>query len=63
MPVLFLQGRHDPGQQPQEYDTVTDEVADGRLRFVDAGHFLHLEEPALVADAIREFVSSVGADG
>ena len=62
MPVLFLQGRHDPGQQPAEYDTVTDEVTDGRLQFVDAGHFLHLEEPTLVADAIREFVNSLGDD-
>ena len=62
MPVLFLQGRHDPGQQPHEYDTVTDEVADGRLQFLDAGHFPHLEEPAAVTTAIRAFVASIDDD-
>ncbi len=56
MPVLFLQGEHDPGQQPSEYETVTDEVADGHLQFVDAGHFLHLERPQLVSDAIAAFL-------
>lgn len=57
MPVLFLQGALDPGQQPTEYDTVTDEVADGHLEFVQAGHFLHLEAPEETSKAIRDFLS------
>ncbi len=61
MPVLFLQGRYDPGQQPHEYETVTDEVPNGQLQFVDAGHFPHLEQPALVTTAIRTFVDSIWA--
>ena len=56
MPVLFLQGRLDPGQQPHEYETVVDEVADGHLEFIEAGHFLHLERPDLVTEAIRSFL-------
>ena len=56
MPVLFLQGRLDPGQQPHEYETVTREVAQGHLAFVDAGHFLHLERPDAVTAAIRAFL-------
>ncbi len=59
MPVLFLQGRFDPGQHPSEYETVTDEVADGTLEFIDAGHFLHLEEPALVSAAIERWISTI----
>ena len=61
MPVLFLQGEHDPGQQPHEYETVTGEVADGRLQFVDAGHFLHLERPDLVSAAIGDWLTEQDA--
>jgi pimeloyl-ACP methyl ester carboxylesterase len=57
MPVLFLQGRLDPGQQPGEYFRVGESVARGRLQFVEAGHFLHLEAPELVNAAILAFLS------
>ena len=57
MPVLFLQGAKDPGQQPHEYETVTDEVANGHLQFVELGHFLHLEDPRVVNAAIRDFLT------
>ncbi|QUR66277.1 bifunctional 3-(3-hydroxy-phenyl)propionate/3-hydroxycinnamic acid hydroxylase [Mycobacterium spongiae] len=62
MPVLFLQGRYDPGQQPHEYETITCEVPDGRLEFVDAGHFAHLEKPAAVTAAIRGFLGAIEVD-
>jgi pimeloyl-ACP methyl ester carboxylesterase len=58
MPVLFLQGRLDPGQHPEEYFRVADTVADGELRFVEAGHFLHLEAPAAVNEAILDFLGT-----
>jgi pimeloyl-ACP methyl ester carboxylesterase len=57
MPVLFLQGALDPGQQPFEYDTVTDEVENGHLQFVDGGHFFHLEVPDVASGAIRAFLT------
>lgn len=57
MPVLFLQGALDPGQQPSEYETVTDEVADGHLEFIQAGHFPHLEAPDETTSAIRSFLT------
>jgi pimeloyl-ACP methyl ester carboxylesterase len=57
MPVLFLQGALDPGQQPAEYDTVTDEVANGHLQFVEGGHFFHLEVPDVASAAIRTFLT------
>lgn len=57
MPLLFLQGRLDPGQQPHEYETVTREVADGHLEFLDTGYCPHLEWPALVTAAIRKFLA------
>ena len=57
MPVLFLQGALDPGQQPTEYATVTDDVADGHLQFVQGGHFFHLEVPELATAAIGAFLT------
>ncbi len=57
MPVLFLQGAEDAGQQPHEYETVTDEVSNGHLQFLELGHFLHLEDPPVVNAAIREFLT------
>lgn len=59
MPVLFLQGRFDPGQHPEEYETVAAEVADGALEFIDAGHFLHLEEPELVSASVLRWLHSM----
>ena len=57
MPVLFLQGARDPGQQPHEYETVVEAVHDGYLQFVDSGHFCHLETPDEVSAAIRSFLT------
>ncbi len=57
MPVLFLQGELDPGQQPSEYETVTDEVANGHLQFIEGGHFFHLEIPDETSAAIRDFLT------
>lgn len=56
MPVLFLQGEHDPGQWPSEYKNVADTVPTGRVEFIDAGHFFHLERPELTNEAILHFL-------
>jgi pimeloyl-ACP methyl ester carboxylesterase len=57
MPVLFLQGRLDPGLRPEEYFRVAEAVPDGRLQFIEAGRFLQLEAPEPVNAAILAFLS------
>ncbi|MGC6521799.1 MAG: alpha/beta fold hydrolase [Candidatus Micropelagos thuwalensis] len=58
MPILFLQGRYDPGQHPSEYENTPDFVANGQVQFLEASHFPHMETPDLVTDAIREFLTT-----
>ncbi|MEM6310983.1 MAG: alpha/beta hydrolase [Pseudomonadota bacterium] len=54
MPVVFMQGQHDPGQRPEEYWETADMVPDGEVLIVDANHFIQAEKPELVADAARD---------
>jgi pimeloyl-ACP methyl ester carboxylesterase len=55
-PVLLLQGDDDPNQPHYYFEGAEDEFPDARLLFVpDTGHFLHLEQPAAVNCALREF--------
>ncbi|MEL6296440.1 MAG: alpha/beta hydrolase [Pseudomonadota bacterium] len=54
MPVVFMQGAHDPGQRPEEYWETADMVPDGEVLIVDANHFIQAEKPELVADAARD---------
>ena len=54
MPVLLIQGDHDPGQKAEEYMTSADLLPDARVALVGANHFLHAEDPHMVADLARE---------
>lgn len=54
MPVLLIQGDHDPGQKAEEYMTSADLLPDARVAIVGANHFLHAEDPHMVADLARE---------
>ncbi|MEO0384179.1 MAG: alpha/beta hydrolase [Pseudomonadota bacterium] len=54
MPVLLIQGTDDPGQQAEEYMTSADLLPDARVALVAANHFLHAEDPHMVADLARE---------
>ena len=56
MPVLFLQGTDDPGQWPSEYERVSETVPTGRVEFIDAGHFFHLERPEETNAAMLGFL-------
>ncbi len=56
MPVLFLQGRLDPGQHVEEYENTPDFVTNGRVQFLDGNHFFQLEVPDEASAAIREFL-------
>ncbi len=57
MPVLFLQGRLDPGQHVEEYANTPDFVANGRVQFLDGNHFFQLEVPDEASAAMRTFLS------
>jgi pimeloyl-ACP methyl ester carboxylesterase len=57
MPVLFLQGRLDPGQRPEDFFRVEEAIADGTLQFVEAGHYPHLEAPEKVNEAVLAFLA------
>ncbi|MEM9562568.1 MAG: alpha/beta hydrolase [Actinomycetota bacterium] len=57
MPVLFLQGRLDPGQHVEEYEKTPEFVSNGRVQFLDGNHFFQLEVPDEASAAMREFLS------
>ncbi|MEM9775932.1 MAG: alpha/beta hydrolase [Chloroflexota bacterium] len=57
MPVLFLQGRFDPGQHPEEYENTPNFVANGLVQFIDGNHFFQLGAPDATAAAMRAFLS------
>ncbi len=57
MPVLFLQGRFDPGQHPEEYENTPDFVTNGRVQFIDGNHFFQLGAPNETTSAMRNFLS------
>ncbi|TQV77899.1 alpha/beta fold hydrolase [Denitrobaculum tricleocarpae] len=54
MPVIFMQGAHDPGQRPEEYWRTAQVVPNGKVQIVDANHFIQAEKPKIVADAARD---------
>lgn len=55
MPILILQGKHDPGQHPEEYYNSHTICPDLRVEFIDAGHFFHGEVPEITNKAILNF--------
>ncbi|MEM9378174.1 MAG: alpha/beta hydrolase, partial [Pseudomonadota bacterium] len=58
MPIIFLQGVKDPGQHPEEYYRSESVVPNGELMIVDQNHFIHTENPELVADIARDLFSN-----
>lgn len=61
MPMLILQGRYDRGQHPEEYANSPSFVTDCQVRFVEANHFSHIENPTAVNAAIRSWLDEEGA--
>ncbi len=57
MPTLILQAWYDKGQHPEEYARSPDFVANARVQFIYANHFLHMENPVAVNRAIRKFLA------
>ncbi|MEL7179627.1 MAG: alpha/beta hydrolase [Pseudomonadota bacterium] len=62
MPVLLIQGTDDPGQKAEEYMTSADLLPDARVALVAANHFLHAEDPHMVADLARELFNNGNAN-
>ncbi|MEM8936361.1 MAG: alpha/beta hydrolase [Pseudomonadota bacterium] len=56
MPVVFLQGLRDRGQWPEEYYRSPDIIPNGRVVFVDTNHFIHAEDPMVVARVARNLI-------
>ncbi|MEL6804280.1 MAG: hypothetical protein AAFO91_10945, partial [Bacteroidota bacterium] len=57
MPVLFLQGKNDPGQHPEEYENTPDFVTNGRVQFIDGNHFFQLGASEAATVAMRAFLT------
>ncbi|MEM7658581.1 MAG: alpha/beta hydrolase, partial [Bacteroidota bacterium] len=57
MPVLFLQGKNDPGQHREEYENTPDFVKNGRVQFIDGNHFFQLGAPEAATAAMRDFLA------
>ena len=56
MPTLILQGRFDPGQHPEEYEHSHTLIPNGRVQFVEAGHFFHVETPEATSRVFLDFI-------
>lgn len=55
-PVLALAGRHDPFGTPEIIETAAKNVRDCRFSVVDGGHFMSIQNPDRVAEAMRDFL-------
>ena len=62
MPVLIVQGTRDPGQHAEEYYRSADVIPNGRVVLVDANHFIHTEDPKLVADLARDLFENLNSN-
>lgn len=59
MPVCFIQGELDPGQHRQDYKGIEQVRPNFSIRWInDVGHFLHLEKPQAVNEALLSFFGS-----
>jgi pimeloyl-ACP methyl ester carboxylesterase len=57
-PVLVLAGRFDPFSGPEAVDAGTAALPDRLFRAVEGGHFMTVQSPHLVADAVRDFLEA-----
>lgn len=58
MPVLVLAGRHDPFGTPEIVDERTRPVKGRRYAVAEGGHFMAVQSPAVLAEALREFLAA-----
>ena len=59
-PTLIVHGAHDPICTPQHHQLAFQAAPNARLEtFSDCGHFLPLEAPSLLADALRGWLKEI----
>jgi 3-oxoadipate enol-lactonase len=56
-PVLALAGRHDPFGTPQILESATAVIPNVRFAVIEGGHFMHVQSPTRVAEAIIPFLT------
>ncbi len=62
-PTLILCGQYDSATPVGRHKQLHDEIKGSQLRIIpDAGHLTAVEQPHLVAEKLREFLSSPTAD-
>jgi pimeloyl-ACP methyl ester carboxylesterase len=59
-PTFILCGEHDKMTPPRYSQYLADHISGAKITIIsDAGHMVQLEKPALVAEALREYFSSI----
>jgi len=59
-PVLLLAGVHDRLRPPALVEPLAGQMRDARFRALETGHFMAVQTPALVAEAIGGFLDGLG---
>jgi len=56
-PLLLIYGEHDEVAPPENGERIQSELPDAEMTLIpDAGHFLHVEQPVALSDAIAKFL-------
>ena len=55
-PVLFIAGKRSDYVLPKYERTIKDYFPNARIEYIDAGHWVHAEQPAILVELISEFV-------
>jgi 3-oxoadipate enol-lactonase len=61
IPALLLAGLHDKLRLPSMVEALARAIPDARFQTLETGHFMAVQTPGPVADAMRAFLEEVGA--
>ena len=59
-PVLLLAGVHDPLRPPSAIEPLAAELPNARFRALETGHFMAVQTPGIVAEAMVGFLRELG---
>jgi esterase len=57
-PVMFVAGKRSDYVLPKYEEAIKDYFPTARLEYIEAGHWVHAEQPAILIDLIRDFVEA-----